>query len=237
MSYRVAICDDEVYTCSQLEEMTEKCFSRLALRVTTDVFYSGESLINYINQNNEYDFILLDIELYELNGVELGKIIRDINHDMRTQIIYISSKTMYAMELFQVQPLDFLVKPVDEEMLKKDFMRGISILGKLHEEFECHTGRKTVYIPYNRIIYFTIKGRQIDVVTTDGTTSFYGKLGEIISSLPECFIQVHKSYIVNINMITQCTYDVLHMAGGENVMIGRTYREEVKRKIFDRRME
>ena len=63
--------------------------------------------------------MILDIELARLSGIDVGKFLREENRNFHTQIIYVSSKETYAMKLFSVQPLDFLVKPVKKEELFK----------------------------------------------------------------------------------------------------------------------
>ena len=101
--------------------------------MTLDCFFSGEELMGQLHEKQEfYHFLLLDIELIKQNGVEVGKHLRDALGDYKIQIIYFFSKTNYAMELFQVQPLDFLVKPLKEGQLRETFEKG--------SEFWCDWG-------------------------------------------------------------------------------------------------
>ena len=60
----------------------------------------------------------LDIEIEFMNGVQVGRFIREKLQDDNTLIVYMSSYTKYAMELFEVRPMDFLIKPLNE---KKDY--------------------------------------------------------------------------------------------------------------------
>ena len=70
-------------------------------------------------EKEQYDIIFLDIMLPQMDGVELGSYIRNVKNDNYTQIVYISSETSYAMELFEVRPLNFLIKPLDEKKIQK----------------------------------------------------------------------------------------------------------------------
>ena len=62
--------------------------------------------------------IFLDIEFPGMNGIELGKLLRMKMKNYDTQIIFISAVKDYAMDLFPVRPIDFLIKPITEETLR-----------------------------------------------------------------------------------------------------------------------
>ena len=74
---RVAICDDEIGTCSDIENIVLNYARRQALKIDTEVFYSGETLFQAIENKDNYDRVFLDIQLLELDGVQVGKQIRE----------------------------------------------------------------------------------------------------------------------------------------------------------------
>lgn len=76
-----------------------------ALQIDTEVFYSGETLFKTIENKDKYGLIFLDIQLLQLDGVQVGKQIRERLGNEKISIVYISSKETYAMSLFQVRPL------------------------------------------------------------------------------------------------------------------------------------
>ncbi|MEL7568552.1 MAG: response regulator [Dehalobacterium sp.] len=77
-----------------------------------EVFFSGEKLYQFICEGACFDIVFLDIELPKISGIDIGKKIRDEMHDETTKIVYISGKDSYAMGLFDVRPLNFLIKPI-----------------------------------------------------------------------------------------------------------------------------
>ena len=99
---KIAICGDERYTCQQLEDMIQESSLTNENKVCIDIFYTGKGLIRTLASGMEYDFVILDIELEQLNGIEVGIYIRDKQRNFHTQIIYISSNETYAMQLFTV---------------------------------------------------------------------------------------------------------------------------------------
>ena len=123
--YRIGICDDDKILCSALEEQIYELSKELAIKIEIDVWYSGESIENDLKKGIELDLLFLDIELVQNNGIAVGNFIRNELEDMQTHIVYISSKESYAMQLFKVQPLDFLIKPVPVEQIKEVLIRSI----------------------------------------------------------------------------------------------------------------
>ncbi|MFV0343802.1 MAG: LytR/AlgR family response regulator transcription factor [Anaerocolumna sp.] len=138
---KVAICDDEMYVCSQLENILIELSKVLPKKIEVDVFFSGESLYQFLSDGAYFDMIFLDIELQMLNGVETGKKIRDELHNEITQIVYISGKDSYAMELFEIRPLNFLIKPLQEEKIEEVVKKAIELSGKFNLFFEYKVSR------------------------------------------------------------------------------------------------
>lgn len=132
---RIAICDDEIRTCSQLEDMVLGFAKGRGLQTEAEVFYSGEALYQAIREQCPFDLILLDIEMLALDGVELGRRIREQLLNEKVAIVYISSWESYAMRLFQVRPLDFLIKPVTREKLAGTLEKFLRLREKGKREF------------------------------------------------------------------------------------------------------
>ena len=231
MTYKVAICDDEIVTCENLERQIQKAINNHSLRAEIDVFYSGEALIKHMTEGAMYHFVFLDIELYELSGVEVSRYIRERIKDVMCQIVFISSKTSYAMELFRFQPLDFLIKPISETELEEDIIRGLKIIGIVTDSFDCISGKTVIRTPISKILYFESDGRKIKLVTSDDEIVFYDRMSRIMEKLPPAFIRTHKSFIVNINAIRQCRYDCVILYDDIVIPISRSYRNDVRDKL------
>lgn len=115
---RVAVCDDVREVVIQLKDYLLEYQELKGQRLDIKSFYNAEDLFDYLKKN-DCDLILLDIELVKMNGVELGRLIRNELNDHSTQIVYISAKNSYDRQLFDVQPLNFLPKPIDKNKLFK----------------------------------------------------------------------------------------------------------------------
>ena len=195
-------------------------------------------MLIYFIVENLYDLIFLDIELGgNINGVEVGHIIRDEMDDYITQIVYISSKNNYDRQLFDVQPLHFLQKPIDVSKLLNDIKLAIKISGKENKIFEFKNLRNTVKVPYKDILYFESKGREISLVSCKMQYTFYDNIQELSKVLPDFFIYPHRSYLVNYELIACFKYEELIMSNGDIIPISRSKRKEIRKlqMMFERK--
>lgn len=124
--YYIAICDDETFTCSAIEQQLLDLSEKANIPMQVDVFYSGNGFINYLRNKIQYDILFLDIELQDINGIEIARYLRNSMNDEHIQIIYISSKTEYALKLFKTRPMDFLVKPFNVNDIENTFLQAKS---------------------------------------------------------------------------------------------------------------
>ncbi|MBU5425777.1 LytTR family DNA-binding domain-containing protein [Tissierella pigra] len=226
---RIAICDDENSICNQLEEILERFQKKSSKELQIDIFHSGEELCLYLSQDNHYDIIFLDIELKEMNGVEVGQIIRDKMLNETTQIIYISGKETYAMELFKVRPLDFIIKPFNYNKIQKVLEIALRIIQRDEKVFQYKVGHTTYNLPIRDIIYFESKNREVIIHTINGSEVFYGRLKNIYEDLNQSkFIHIHKSYLVNYNHIIKLEYHQVTMSNKVILPISQANRKKVR---------
>lgn len=193
-----------------------------------DVFYSGETLCKEM-ERTKYDLIFLDIELPRMNGVEIGKYIREIKKDNLTQIAYILSKQEYAMELFQVRPIDFLVKPLDEAQIGNVIDIYIDVNGGMNDVFHYKKGYSSCKVEIYKIMYFVRNNRKVSMFTSDGEETFYESLEAIYERVKSYgFLFIHKSYIVNYRFIQTIRYDHVVMTDHEKFSISQSRRKEIR---------
>lgn len=229
--YRIGICDDDKELCAGLEEQIYQIAKELSVKADVEVWYSGESILNDLQNGTQLDLIFLDIELVRENGISVGKFIRNEMEDIDTHIVYISSGQTYAMQLFKVQPLDFLVKPVSGEQIKEVLIRSIRQKQNLKSCFEYQKGSAVYRISTKDIVYFMSMDKKIRLVTRDGEEEFYGKLKKIKEELPADFMMIHQSYIINQLYVSEYSYDCVKMSDGTVLSISKPYRKEIRGKI------
>lgn len=230
--YHIGICDDGENICVAIENMLLQCAKEKNIKVDTYVWYTGEGLKDYLAEGNYLDILFLDIELFKMTGIEVGRYIRNQLDNMRMQIVYISGKASYAQQLFKTQPLDFLVKPISQNQINDVMEMAIRIINKKNERFEFRQGKDYYYVPMGDILYLGSEGRKIRVVTLKTTFEFYGKLKMVASRLSEDFIVIHKSYIVNREHVFRYTYEQVELIDGTILTISNINRKHVRDKLL-----
>lgn len=96
----IAICDDNIHICSEIENILLKYQKINYLKFNIDVFSDGKNFIKHLDLGNKYQILFLDIEIGNITGVDIGKYIRQNLNNREIKIIYVSSFEKYAMELF-----------------------------------------------------------------------------------------------------------------------------------------
>lgn len=230
---KAIVCDDEKCTCSELEEVLLKYAKEKGVPLVTEVFYSGDILMDYLKKE-KIDILFLDIELPGKNGVMVGKYIREVLEEEAIFLVYISSKENYALQLFQNRPFDFLVKPIEQEKIYHVLDNIYRISGKNSVGFEFQIQSSRYRILYKDILYFQSTGRKINIMMKKEIKTFYGRLDEIEAKIPEnIFLRIHKSYLVNKNYVKEFTYEWVKMLNGDILNISKTNRADVRRKILE----
>ena len=230
--YRIGICDDEKNTCMEIEKMLHEYAKQNMTEIDIFVWHTGEVLCAELEAAC-LDLLFLDIELVTTNGIEVGRYIRNELENHEIGIAYISSKSSYAMELFKIRPIDFLIKPIKYEDVAQIIEEAFKISRRKNLIFEYHA--KGIYgkVKYRDIICFSSDNKKINVILVDSVITFNGRLKDIFPTLPDNFIQIHQSYIINLDHLSECTYDTVTMSGDRIFNISQPYRKEVRRQISE----
>lgn len=227
--FRIAVCDDEQVICSQIENIIVKFAAANNEKIDTQVFYSGEELCRFLEMGQSFDLIFLDIELKLINGIEVGKKIREELDNQILQIVYISGKDNYYRDLFDVRPMHFLHKPIEETEIIKDIRLAMKLADKLGGVFIYKKGHEIYRKPVKNILYFESNNREVKMVTTEGEEVFYGKLDDVYKQVAKYhFMYIHKSYIVNYFFVTKFKYEEVTMSNMEVLPISQARRKATR---------
>lgn len=231
---QVIICDDEKRTCVNLKGILNNYAINHKLELEINIFLSGDTLVDYLYENENVDILFLDIELPGLDGIKVGNYIRKVMANEQIFIVYISSKEQYAMQLFKNRPFDFVVKPLDENRIFSIMDNIYRIIENSNENFQYQNKGITYRIRYGDILYFQSIGRRINIIMKNETKSFYGKLVEVQARLPQyIFLSIHKSYIINFNYVREYTYEWVKMINEDVLNISKKNRAQIRRKILE----
>ena len=240
----IAVCDDEQKIAGELETALIDIFARLQIKYEIDVYFAGDALNKQMKAGAYYDLIFLDIEFArnEINGVELGRLIRDAHQNNTVSIVYISWEMKYSMELFDIRPLNFLIKPLEYDKIEKAVRTYLKIAGLWAGEFTYKIGHNTFKVQVKDIIYLESRDRKLILYLTDGRKEeFYGSLKDVYTEQLERydFLYIHASYVVNYDYITSIKYNQLFMTNSAAstgcatpLPISQNKRNEVRESYF-----
>lgn len=229
--YRIGICDDAESVCAALKEMILRFARTDQVCMEMKVWHDGEKLCDYLKEGGPLDLLFLDIVLLNMSGVEVGDFIRNSLADRKMQIIYISEHSSRALELFSVQPMGFLIKPIQQEEVDKCMNLALELIGMNRKEFSYRNGRDVYSVSCGEILYFTSEGRKVKIITDHGVKEFNGKLKDVMKELPEQFLVIHKSYIVNRARVFHYTYESVEFPDGTILSISKAYRKQVRERL------
>lgn len=237
--YRIGICDDDDIFCTQLENYLEEYAKETEIKVETEIFLSGEDYLRYMEKNRSLDILFLDIKLSGMDGVSVGQKIRSNLTNETIQIVYVSAVQGYAMSLFQNRPMDFLMKPVQKEDVDKVMREYSRLFDGKKNFFEFHIGKTGYRVAADHIMYFQCDGKKIHIVTSDNNDrEFYGSMKDVEKQIDmNTFCVIHKSFIVNINYVSEFRIDEVLMSIGITLPISQPMRKKVRQKILEQNMK
>lgn len=229
---RIAICDDEILQLELLNNYVEKWAAEEKVDCNIELFRSGESFHFHWLEDSSYDILLLDIQMNKLNGIQLAKLIRE--KDNYIQIIFITAISDYMQEGYDVDAINYLIKPIDEEKLKKCLNKAVN---------KRNTNLKSILIESNGVIerinedsimYVEIRDHQLYIYNREQIINIRKTLGEMEEILSrDEFIKPHRSYLVSLKYIKRINTKEIILKNNSVIPISRGNYKGVYRKFFD----
>lgn len=230
MKYKLAVCDDSDADRQYISGLVSKWAERTGHMVELREFSSAESLLFAYSGENDFDMLLLDIEMGGMDGVTVAKKIRSVNETI--QIIFITGYSDYIAEGYDVAALHYLMKPVNGEKLFSVLNRAAEKLAKNEKVLNFELGGEMIRVPIYRIRYADVFGNYVTVHTPEKVTVRM-TLGELEKELDSRFFRVSRSVIVNLTVISRVTKSEIKLNDGESIPIPRGAYESVNRAIID----
>lgn len=220
------IIDDEPIAIEYLREYV----NTIPELLLTGTYQNAKEALPLI-QNQEVDLIFIDIEMPEISGLEFVKTL-----ETAPAIIFTTAYPQYAVEGFNLNAVDYLLKPIGLERFKQ-------AIQKVHKEISIQAGLQPIE---NKFIFLKngYKSEKIDIqdiIFIAGNkeyATYYTKSGrtylknERLKNLekdyqPYGFIRIHKSYLINTRYIKKIFNNNVEIQGA-TIPIGRAYREQIR---------
>ncbi len=199
-------------------------------------------------QKENVDIMFLDIQMPELTGIEFLKTL-----SQKPLIILTTAYKEYALEGYELDVVDYLLKPFRFErflqavnkatnLLKKEITENKTVStspinptpqsSSLKDYILVKSEFKVFRIFHKDILYIESMKEYVAYHTEEGRTLSLGSLKKLQTELPaQQFIRIHKSYIANIDRIAALEGNMVHI-GDQKLPIGASYKQEVMKRVF-----
>ena len=220
---KIAICDDVSAELGHVAELTKACLAEAGIDAAVLQFSHPDELLTAC-ETETFHIFLLDMVMPMISGLELGRSIRRLSTD--AQIIYITAEPGFALDAYSVNPLHYLLKPVDKEALfaalrlaaeKTAFGEEISITVKTRDGLRTLGADAVVCCEYARhkVIYTLKSGERVATLTL--ACSFSEHIAPLLRD--RRFIQPHAAYAVNMSRAERLSKDGFLMLGGARIPV------------------
>ncbi len=235
MKINCIIVEDDQLSMHLLEELVGKV-SFLNLIAKYD---SAKEAYMDMENVKKADLIFLDIQMPDMTGMEFLE-----NLEEKPEIVIITGNAEYAVDAFEIQVTDYILKPVSLPRLlkavnkvkenlefKKDDKQGM-IQGSNNIFLKTDRGIKNFNV--DDILYVEAMENYVKIQTYDETFISHNTMKNMREMLPSQFFQVHRSYIVNVNHITLIQSNVIIIKTkheSKAIPIGKKYKDELFNRL------
>ncbi len=230
--YRCVVVDDEPIAREIIESFIEKTPNLKLL----GSFQNAVEVLNF-EQKHNVDLYFLDINMPEINGLSLAKIINKKAH-----IIFTTAYRDYAIDGFNLNVIDYLLKPIAFDR----FLQAIEKLPKESQLFSTtfnqeqksdflfiRSERKMIKVSFNDILYIESLSDYIKIYLNNEIIVTRETISNINDKLPQnLFIRIHRSYIISIDKIHSYTNEFIEVSK-KALPISRSYKESVLQKLAE----
>ncbi|MCM0650501.1 LytTR family DNA-binding domain-containing protein [Clostridium swellfunianum] len=193
------IVDDELPAIQELSYFISN-FSSIKI---TEKFDDSIKALEYI-QNNLVDIIFLDINMPKLDGLAFSRVIN--TQKSKPLLVFITAYRDYAVEAFEVAAFDYILKPYSENRIADTLKRleGCSVGKCSNNKLTIWKNEKLFVLNLTDIYYCRANEHDVFIYTKSEEFKITSSIGELYKKLPqEIFFKCHRSYIVNLDKITE----------------------------------
>lgn len=194
---KIAICDDEKLQLNLLETYCNAWLKKNKLQAEITTFSSAEAFLFTYEDNKDFDILLLDIQMKELDGISLAKKLRELEDNL--SIIFITGVKDFVFEGYHVQAIDYILKPVEQAKLELALGRAYKNTQKSESYIFLQVENELVKVFEKDILYIESSGHKSIVYTSKNNYEVKKGISILENELKQnYFYKCHRSFIVNI---------------------------------------
>lgn len=227
---RIAIAEDDPSYRATLEDYLDRYRRENGLEAEVTTFSDGLALTE--GYRPVYDLLLLDIEMPLLDGMTAAEKIRAV--DEKVLIIFITNMAQYAIKGYQVDALDYVLKPVSYYAFAMKLKKALRILAdRTGKQLLLSAGGNLQRLSSAELYYAEVADHQLHYHTAQGDFTATGTLRELERELAgEPFVRCNSCYLVNLAHVSGVKKDVA-VVDGRELKISRPKRKEFLQALSD----
>ena len=219
MAYRVAIVDDSTTDAEFVQGILNRWANQRQANIQAEVFPSAESFLFRYAEDKDWDILLLDIEMGNMDGVTLAKKIRQENDSV--QMVFITGFADYISEGYEVAALHYLMKPVKQDKLFAVLDRAVASIQKTERVILLPVGGEMLRLPISQVQYVEAFSHTVAIITGTDTIQVKMPISEVEKLLDEGFIRCHRSYLVGLKHIARLSKTEVILDSGKVLPLSR----------------
>ena len=227
---QVAVIEDDPAASKTLQDYLERYQAERKTPLTVTAFPNGLDIAE--DYRPVWDVILLDIEMPLMDGMSAARHIRKVDQDVI--IIFITNMAKYAIKGYEVDALDFVLKPVSYFAFAMKMDKALSTLSRRKKPSVLLSFKGGMLrLSAEEITYIEVARHQLIVHTETGVHTAAGTLSEMEETLRDAGLaRCNKGYLVNLRHVRQITADTVRV-GDDELIISRRKREEFLTAMTD----
>lgn len=222
---RLAIVDDSPDDSAALHALVSEYFRK---NDQTCMIHVYNSPLDFIRSTDNHDIVFMDIRMEKLDGLEVARLMRKINTD--SILIFVTHMAQLAIKGYEVDALDFIVKPADQAAINYVLTKALTRLENISNTvFALKTSGGIVSLASNDITYVEVFDHNLAYHTTKGIYYVRGRLSDVIKKLDQKhFIMCNRSFVVNLRYVSSACSEYL-VVDGKKVFISKSHSKEIMR--------
>lgn len=228
MKINCAIIDDEPLAIDLLKDYVSKTWFLEMEFSTTNPLEALRKM-----EEKTVDLVFLDIQMPELNGMDFLKIAGN-----KTKVILTTAYSDFALESYDYGVIDYLLKPISYERFYKSVQKSKDFF-KISEteiqiqaipekdSFFVKSDGKQLKILFDGVLFIEGLRDYVNIKTNEKEIIVLENLKDLESVLPQNFMRVHRSFIINLNKISEIDGNRVSV-GSQHIPIGETYKNDFK---------
>ena len=232
----IAVCDDDTRYCAAIKKMVSDYCEEKSVDYQVTTFLSGNDFLLSQENVKQFQVIYLDINMKGLNGIEVAEKLRQWCKEI--YIVFVTSYIDFTLEGYRVEALRYIMK--DYNTLESGIVESLDvILRKMYlksemKEFCFREGIRKIPLRQIEMVESNLHNLCfiIYVRSVEKKYTMAAKLNDIQEILPDDFVRIHQSYLVNIRYIKEISNYQVTLSTGKILPVARSKYKNIRERFL-----